>query len=320
MKIDLKKDAKLDFVAAGEVLIDLISVNNSLKGLEDADDFKKLFGGSPANVACNVARQNKKTGFISSVGNDGFGAFIISQLKESGVNVENIQIKKNIPTSIVCVTKSTGNPEFAAYRCADAELSDMVSDYEIISNSKIFHFSAFCLSKDPTRTSVLKFAEHAKKSGCIIGFEPNYRSIMWDENLPSLEYIKSAISMCTIIKPSEDDSFHIFGKMSNEDYCREYYKLGAMNVVLTLGPDGALFYDGKIFKSFPSVADEVIDTTGAGDAFWSGLYCGLLEGHDFEESIKIASYFSAFKLKKIGAVADIPAVKDILKLIRKSAN
>ena len=69
-----------NFISFGEVLIDFISTDyvNSLKL---ATSFNKFLGGSPSNIAVNIARQGFNSTIISKVGKDPFGDYIISKLK-----------------------------------------------------------------------------------------------------------------------------------------------------------------------------------------------------------------------------------------------
>jgi fructokinase len=63
----------------------------------------------------------------------------------------------------------------------------------------------------------------------------------------------------------------------------------------------------------PSMADEVVDATGAGDAFWSGLYSGIINRYTIEESLKLGLACSAFNLKTVGAMSDLPPIHQLAK-------
>ncbi len=80
---------------------------------------------------------------------------------------------------------------------------------------------------------------------------------------------------------------------------------------MTLGKDGALVSNGKETIKFNTLAEEVMDTTGAGDAFWSGFYTAIVKGYTIKDALRIGFAVSAFKLRFIGAVVDLPTIEEI---------
>ena len=65
----------------------------------------------------------------------------------------------------------------------------------------------------------------------------------------------------------------------------------------------------KILK-FNTLATEIVDTTGAGDAFWSGFYTGITKSYTLKESLNLGFATSAFKLKHVGAIANLPKIEE----------
>jgi sugar/nucleoside kinase (ribokinase family) len=87
--------------------------------------------------------------------------------------------------------------------------------------------------------------------------------------------------------------------------------LGAKLVILTMGKDGAIASNGSETATFTTLATEVADTTGAGDAFWSGFYASLVKGYSVYDSISLGFAVSAYKLKYTGAVVNLPILETI---------
>ena len=56
---------------------------------------------------------------------------------------------------------------------------------------------------------------------------------------------------------------------------------------------------------------EVVDTTGAGDAFWGGFYTAITSNYSLKEALNIGFATSAFKLKHVGAIAELPSIKEL---------
>ena len=302
---------KNDVLAVGELLIDMIST-------EYDDHFKsntytKFFGGSPANISLNLKKLGANSLIASAVGDDDLGKFLIKKVQDAGLDTRYIQQVK-YPTSIVLVTKSKSNPSSIFYRGADYHLTYTQELEEALKESKIVHFSCWALSKPPARRTIEKVIEEAKKVNCLIGFDPNYHPKLWQKTSKEIEYIKSIISNVDIVKPSEVDADRLFGKDTNENHIEKFLKLGAKLVVMTLGKDGAIVSNGSETVYLDSLATKVVDTTGAGDAFWSGFYAALIKGYTVRESLSLGFAVSAYKLKFIGAVVDLPKLEEIKEL------
>jgi fructokinase len=297
-----------DFISFGEILIDMISTDY-VNGLKNSNVFEKHFGGSPANIAMNISSQGFLASIISKIGNDPFGEYILERMKKSKVNTDFIKIDDEYNTDIVFVLKSQYSPEFYPYRSSSLNLEINNKAIEAVKNAKIFH-----LSSDNNLEILLKLLEVAKENDTYVGFDPNYRKILWHSSIDIQNAMKIILPYCDLVKPSDDDAKYIFGEKSNDEFIKTFHDLGAKNVILTLGKDGSLVSDGKSIKKQASYAKEVIDTTGAGDAFWSGTYIGFIENLDIFNAAKLGNAFSAENLKKVGAVLRL---KDYHVLIEK---
>ncbi|RKD32737.1 carbohydrate kinase family protein [Thermohalobacter berrensis] len=307
-------EGNIDVVTIGELLIDMISHDYD-------DDFKfssfhKYFGGSPGNLAINLKRLGRESAVISNIGNDSFGKFIINTLKENTVNVDGITIDDEHNTSIVVVSKSKKSPSFIAYRDADKNLKLNDKLISLIKDSKIVHFTSWPISYEPARKTTLELIKYAKDNGKIISFDPNYRKVLWEKGHNGVDFIKELLKDVDMVKPSEDDAFHIFGSDTPEGYINKFLEFGVKLVMLTLGEDGVIVSNGEETIRIPTLATKVVDTTGAGDAFWSGFYAGILKGKTIRKAALLGSAVSACKLKEVGAVVKLPRVEEIEKKYR----
>ena len=100
-------DREIDVLAVGELLVDMISKEYSNNF--ESNDYKRFFGGSPANIAMNTTKLGIKSQVVSAVGNDGLGQFLIQHLKNNNINTSMVK-QVDYPTSIVLITKSIGTP------------------------------------------------------------------------------------------------------------------------------------------------------------------------------------------------------------------
>ncbi len=295
----------IDIVTIGELLIDMIP--EQYGDQFEATTFRKYFGGSPSNIAMNVKQLGLQPVVASAVGNDGLGKFLINHLQQANMDTSHVQ-QVNQSTSIVVVSKSTSSPVPIFYRDADYHLDYTEQLEKTLSQTKMVHFSCWPISMEPSRQTIEKILSKAKEQEILTCFDPNYHPMIWRKDEDAIPYIKSIISQVDIIKPSEDDAERLFGKDTPENQLAKFLELGAKFVILTLGKDGAIASNGEETTTFSTLADQVVDTTGAGDAFWSGLYTGLVQGQKVKEAIQLGFAVSAYKLRYTGAVVSLPTV------------
>ena len=302
------ENKRFDVFAIGELLVDMISDDY------DADNrcnkYSRYFGGSPANITMNIKRLGGNPIISASVGNDRLGEFLINNLKKNNINTEFIN-KVNNSTSMVLVTKSKETPLPIFYRSADYNLEYNEDIGSILKNSKIVHFSCWPISQKKSRKVIEKVIEEARKNNVLIGFDPNYHEMIWEEGHDGIEYIKNLIGKLDIIKPSEVDAERIFGPDTPENHVDKFIQCGAKLVIMTLGKDGAIVSNGTETIKFKTLATEVVDTTGAGDAFWGGFYTALTSNYPLKEALNIGFATSAFKLKNVGAIAELPSIEEL---------
>ena len=298
---------ELDVFTIGELLVDMIS--------DDYDDnfncnhYTKYFGGSPANISMNINKLGSNSAICACVGNDSLGNFLVNSLRERNIDTRYIsQVDKS--TSMVLVSKSTSTPIPIFYRSADFNLEYNEDIDYALKNCKILHFSCWPISQAKSRKTIEKVLEEARKNNIIIGFDPNYHPMIWEEGHDGIEYIKNLVSKVDIIKPSEVDAERIFGEDTPENQVKKFINLGAKLVIMTLGKDGAIVSDGTEILKFNTLATEIVDTTGAGDAFWSGFYTGITKSYTLKESLNLGFATSAFKLKHVGAIANLPKIEE----------
>ncbi|QTA38095.1 carbohydrate kinase [Thermosipho ferrireducens] len=289
----------------GELLIDFIS-KDSVDNLINASTFTKNVGGSPANITRNLIQLGINAYLVSRIGNDQFGRFILKKLRENNVNASYIQIDEVLPTTVVFVSKTSQTPDFLPIRGADTNLQ--IPDEKLFENISWIHVSCWPLTKKESCDTILKILRKASETSIKIGFDPNCRKKLFCDKKIDLEPIIEIFKKSFVTKPSLDDMKEIFGPMPDERYIEILHSLGLKYVILTLGKDGALVSDGKTLRHIPSAATKVVDATGAGDAFWSGIYYGLLNGWNIFDSSKLGSVIAAHVLENVGSDVKLQSI------------
>lgn len=304
----------IDIISIGEVLIDFIGheVNTSINRTKD---YHRFLGGSPTNVAVNASRLGLKSVLVASCGQDGLGDYVVRKLKSNNVITSQIRKSESAPTSVIFVSKSTETPDFIAYRQADCEIYENQLPDEIIADAKIFHTTCFALSKNPARETILNRAKKAKELGLQLSIDINFSERIWPNREEAKEVLREYLQNDPLVKLSEDDCYRLFAEVKSEDYIFEYFhNLGATTICLTKGKNGVVVSDlkeGLLFQKAMHI-DEIKDTTGAGDAFWTGFLYAQIEQKSLNESITIAQKLAAIKLQNVGRLPDNINIKKII--------
>jgi fructokinase len=306
LKNSKRNSRTIDILCVGEVLIDFIGHQSGV-GIDETRDYHRYLGGSPTNVAMNSARLGLKSLMVATVGTDGFGDYIFKRFSEVGVNTNHMLGHEDKATSVIFVSKSEGTPDFIPYRDADCCIQESQIPKAILSDTKIFHTTCFALSKKPAQSTILKKAEEAFHLGCQLSIDVNYAKKLWDSKKEALDVIKAYCKFNPLVKISEDDMERLFERhLPHNDIFEFFHAEGVEIVCLTLGSKGVkLSKKDQPIIELPAIkVEKVLDTTGAGDAFWSGFLFAFIKEKPVEECLKVALQLAALKLQNVGRLPD----------------
>lgn len=307
----------IDILCVGEALVDFIGHQQGV-GINQTRDYHRYLGGSPTNVAMNTARLGLNTALVASIGNDGFGEYILERLKEVNININYLRSLKTEPTSTIFVSRSIDTPDYVAYRKADFIIEENQIPLKLLKRSKIFHTTCFALSKNPARDTILVKAKEAFEAGCKLSIDVNFSEKIWGDRACATKIIKSYCAYNPLVKISEDDMSRLFNKtLSNQEIFNFFHDAGVEIVCLTLGKDGVILSEkGKDLLCLPAIKiTKVMDATGAGDAFWSGFLFAYINKNSLEECLLIALKLAALKLQNVGRLPNnINVLSELLKI------
>ncbi|MFC4096733.1 carbohydrate kinase family protein [Euzebyella saccharophila] len=296
----------IDILCVGEVLIDFIGHQEGVL-INQTRDYHRYLGGSATNVAMNCARLGLNSSLVATVGNDGFGEYIYQRLAEVNIETKNMNKLEDKSTSVIFVSRSQGTPDFIPYRQADKCIEEAQISNTTLSKTKIFHTTCFALSKNPAQKSILNKAKEAYEMGCKLSIDINYAKKLWSSQEQAMEVIKAYCKFNPLIKISEDDMLRLFEKqLPHEEIFNFFHSQGVDTVCLTLGSKGVKLSqreEGVI--ELPAIkVEKVQDTTGAGDAFWSGFLFAFIKEKSTKECLQVALKLAALKLQNVGRLPD----------------
>ena len=290
-------------VCAGEALVDFVSTDYA-DSLAEAEAFVPHIGGSPANLAHNLRMLGVEVGLIAGVGRDAFGEYILRSFRESGLPTALVEQVAGVPTTLVAVTKSKGNPDFEVYRGADSELSYAPFARALARGSEIFHTTCFALSRAPMRSHLLRTGAAFAKTGSTLSIDANYAQKVWPDREQAGRVLRDYVRHGALVKMSDVDYERLYGRAlamdDAEAAAMPLLNAGARMVCFTFGGSGSVAVTSAVAASHVPEPMDIVDATGAGDSFWSGFLVAYLDGRDPGECLRIGSTVAARKLGQQG--------------------
>lgn len=310
-----------DITTFGETLIDFTPFGTSESGHAL---YEENPGGAPANVAVASQKLGQKVAFIGKVGDDFHGKLLKETLENDGVDTIGVVQDPNCYTTLAFVTLNKGERSFSFARKpgADTMITKEEVRTEILENTGIFHCGSLSLTDEPARSTTLFALKHAKESGALISYDPNYRELLWNNEEVAMEQMRSLIPYVDIMKISDEETKLLTDKEDPDEAAEELIKQGVSCVVVTLGKDGALMKTNSFTVREKGKERKVVDTTGAGDAFWGGILACFskdnikldeLTKEQGSEFLQFANTAAGLCIEKRGAIPALPTLGEVVK-------
>src|SRR4051794_26810791 len=265
----------------GEALVDLVC-ERPVSSLSEADAFVPHAGGAMANVAVTAARFGARVSLAGGAGSDPFGVWLRDRLAAEGVGLEWFTLVEGAPTPIAFVSvDGQGEPSFLIYgagiHAAVAAAAPLLG--EAVEASEALVLASNTLVEEGEREATMAARERALELGRPVLFDPNLRLHRWDSTERAVAVALECVRDAFLVKCNRAEASLLTGEEDVERAAAGLVAAGARHVVVTLGADGAILR-GEIRGSAPGVPAQVVDATGAGDAFFGGLIARLA-GSDF---------------------------------------
>lgn len=314
-----------DVVALGELLIDFTQSGVSPSGMRL---FEQNPGGAPANVLCALAGFGKRTALIGKVGADMHGDFLRETLIQKGVDVRGLISDPDVFTTLAFVSLTEGGERsfsFARKPGADTCLEESELDIRLLKECRVFHFGSLSLCGQPARGATLAAAHAAKEAGAILSYDPNYRASLWPDRQTAVARMRSLLGLADIVKISADETALLTGHENPVQAAAALLEAGVGCAVVTLGKDGgyAATRQASVRLGVPEVG--VVDTTGAGDAFWGGFLNRLLDkgktpaaltGDDLTDCLRFAGGAATLCVQKRGGIPAMPTLAEVMDALK----
>jgi fructokinase len=320
-------------ISFGEMLVDMLS--NRISDAKDngQEHFTKFPGGAPANVAAAVARLGGKSYFTGKLSRDMFGRFLKNAIAEMGVKTDYIRYSDDKKTALAFVSlDEEGERSFEFYRDDTADLDFKISDFNPcwFDGSGIFHICSNTLTTTKIFKTTLAGLKLAKSAGWLVSFDVNLRLNLWREGANPASRIWQCLALSDIIKLSKEELEYLSLGEDRNITINRMFKNGGAVVIVTDGAKPIHYYIKDIKSVYEPPTVQIVDSTGAGDAFVGGLLYSFakekitpeklskmnVNSKTLIEAIKFASLCGAYAVTKKGALTSLACQSDITSFSR----
>lgn len=231
-------------------------------------------GGSTFNALVSLGRMGMPSSFISKLGDDKIGQMIVSFMHDNNIATENVSIWQGHKTDIsLAFLDEQGDAHYSFYKEYDKQFVEAK-----IPNFKaddILLFGSYFALNPLLRPLMKQVLDAAQQAGCIIYYDPNFRSSHLHELDELRPILRDNMIQASIVRGSDEDFMNIFG---TDDTWGELKQLVAQ-LVVTRNQHGVDVYSHAETMHFDAKPLQPLSTIGAGDSFNAGFIYALLE-HD----------------------------------------
>lgn len=268
-------------------------------------------GGKGANQAVATARLGAHTYMVGRVGNDLFAEKLLENLRRNNVNTDYISLDQSTHTGLafILLDRRTGENMIAVAPGADYHVSkeDIDKATAIIAKTDIV-----LLQLEIPLETVLYAAKKASELNRLVILNP----------APAMKLPVEIYKYVNVITPNRIEAEMLTGiKVEKiEDAAkagRMLVERGVEYAVITMGKDGVVVVSRDLTEHIPAFKVEVVDTTGAGDAFNGALAVFMAEGYDILEACKRANAAASLKITKLGAQEGLPSRDELEDFLKK---
>ncbi len=279
-------------LVVGDVIDDILVIPDGEIRL-DTDTNSKIQaqpGGSAANFACWIASLGIETHFVGRVGKEDFERH--SQILRDYKVIPHLQVDQELQTGRIVVLVQGQQRSFLTDRGANKNLDlgaipeELFGDALYISGYTVF---------DQTVETMQQLITRAKAHG-LVACDPGSAGYIADH---SVHTFLASIAGVDLLLPSLEEG-RILSAESRPEIVAALLGEWFPQVALTLGEDGVQLQSQTGAEYIAAIAADLVDATGAGDAFAASLISEILKGKDFSQAAQVAVRFAAKAVTKLG--------------------
>ncbi|MFP4268297.1 MAG: ribokinase [Spirochaetaceae bacterium] len=255
-------------------------------------------GGKGANQASIIGKLTGRVGMIGKVGDDDHGELLLETLRNAHVDTSGIQVAAQDDTGMAFIQVSNdGENSIVLVPGTNSRLypADIVSMEELLHESDIV---------------LLQLEIPLETAAYVIDRASSLNKKIILNPAPAVHLDTALLEKIDILVPNESELSILSGLPADTDEgvrnaARDLLAKGVKSIVVTMGERGSWYFSGEEEQHVPTLPAEVVDTTGAGDAYIGALAYGLSKGYDEISAMKAASRVASIAVSQKGAQPEL---------------
>ncbi len=275
-------------------------------------DFDIGPGGKGSNQAVGAARLGAESHLVAVIGTDIFGDVGVNLYRQEGVGIEHLRRTSERNTGVGFITL---NAEGDNHIVLDMGANHLLSPADVDAAEGLIASSDVVLS-------VLEINPATAARGMALARKHGVTSIL--NPAPAQPLDDSLLSQVDVLTPNESELRILCGLPPDDptptlELAHRLQQRGVRNLVVTRGGDGALIItaDGHT-EHVPGQKVNVVDSTGAGDAFTCALAVALAEGRPLPQAVRFATFAGAHACTKMGVIPALAGRREVERMIAGS--
>ncbi|MCR6845388.1 ribokinase [Bacillus sp. IBL03825] len=283
-----------NIAVVGSISMDLVAVSKKRPKAGETvigEAFHTIPGGKGANQAVAAAKLGANVAMVGAVGNDNYGTVVRSNLENERVFIDYVVPVTDAATGIAHIVLAEEDNSIVVVQGANAHVNESVVDR---SKDLLIKADMVVLQLEIPLETVKYVLAICEEHNIPVMLNPAPAQVLSEDILKKATYITPNEHECRIVlddftSPIED----LLAKYPNK-------------LLMTEGSKGVRFHNGTEIVHVPSIAVDVVDTTGAGDTFNGALAVALSEGETLQKAIRFANIAGGLSVTKLGAQGGMP--------------
>ncbi|ROM84046.1 2-dehydro-3-deoxygluconokinase [Pseudomonas brassicacearum] len=306
---------EFDVLSFGETMAMLVA--DHCGDLACVNHFSKRIAGADSNVAIGLARLGFKVAWLSRVGADSLGRFVVQTLEREGLDCRHVTVDPAHPTGFQFKSRTDdgSDPQVEYFRrgSAASHLSPEAIAPTLL-GARHLHATGIVPALSATaREMSLELMNRMREAGRSLSFDPNLRPSLWASESLMIREVNRLAALAHWVLPGLGEGRLLTGFDDPADIAAFYLDQGAEAVVIKLGAQGA-YYRTRLDQGFVAGVPvaRVVDTVGAGDGFAVGLISALLESRGITEAVQRANWIGSRAVQSRGDMEGLPTRDELL--------
>ncbi|MHB1535984.1 MAG: 5-dehydro-2-deoxygluconokinase [Acidimicrobiales bacterium] len=302
-----------EVLTIGRVGVDIYPLQIGVP-LDEVATFGKYLGGSATNVAVAAARHGRRSAVVTRTGDDPFGRFVHSTLRQLGVDDAFVTSVDGLATPVTfCEVFPPDRFPLWFYRepkAPDLEIHAHELDLEAIRCAGVFWATVGGLSQEPSRSAHFA-AWEARDRRPFTVLDLDYRPSFWESRQHATTQVQGSLPYVNVVVGNLDEAYTAVGETDPAAAAAAFLDSGVELAVIKQGPGGALAMTGETTVTVPSCQIEVVNGLGAGDGFGGALCHGLLAGWPLERVLRFANAAGAIVASRLECSTAMPTTAEV---------